>query len=658
MHAGRDRDRPRPRARASRRRTCRTCSTASTAPTPRGARPGSGPRPGHRRAGRGDPRGHGERGDRRGRRRGVDPFDPAQRPVAGRSLAGPRGLTAPGPTAPRVRAGHSAPCDARGEWRAPMAVHRLPVTVQPEPSTPAGPRCSRSARGASPGRSCSSLLLVTAAVRCSPRAPARWSAWSGWVSRSTVRRLVAEARRARGDRRARAAQALPAVPPGPDARVHLLGLPGAAHHDRRGDGRGHHEGLRHPAASAGWAWLGLVQDVFAALVLVGRRDRVRHPQGASAPTGSRARTCGRPTTSCFWIAGIIVTLYVIKATSIAATGAGPETAAWMPISNALSNAVRRPLAHRAGRRPRRGAVGAHRADPGLPRLHPQVEAPAHLRQRAERVLLEHPRARPAPARRRSTWRSSRRATLVLGAGTLEDLTWKEILDTYSCTECGRCQNVCPAWNTGKPLSPKLLIMNLRDHAFEQGEKLLAAKRAKVVATARRRLAAGREGRPESRHRRRRGHLVLRDLRRVHAGVPGEHRARRPHRGHAAEPGPGRVAVPAGGRRAASQPGVVEQPVGPAAVPARGVGEGPGRRADRRARHGGRGPARVPLLGGLRGFVRRTREEDHPGARAGAGRRRACRSASSGRTSCARATRRAGWATSTCSRRSPSRTSRR
>jgi Fe-S oxidoreductase len=63
----------------------------------------------------------------------------------------------------------------------------------------------------------------------------------------------------------------------------------------------------------------------------------------------------------------------------------------------------------------------------------------------------------------------------LGAATLPDLTWKETLDLYSCTECGRCQDVCPAWNTGKPLSPKLLVMNLRDHLFEEGPRLLDAK---------------------------------------------------------------------------------------------------------------------------------------------------------------------------------------
>ena len=64
---------------------------------------------------------------------------------------------------------------------------------------------------------------------------------------------------------------------------------------------------------------------------------------------------------------------------------------------------------------------------------------------------------------------------ALGAATLQDLTQKQILDTFTCTECGRCQDVCPAWNTGKPLSPKLLIMNLRDHVFEQGERILDAQ---------------------------------------------------------------------------------------------------------------------------------------------------------------------------------------
>ncbi|WP_084541432.1 (Fe-S)-binding protein, partial [Nocardioides alkalitolerans] len=54
---------------------------------------------------------------------------------------------------------------------------------------------------------------------------------------------------------------------------------------------------------------------------------------------------------------------------------------------------------------------------------------------------------------------------TLGVGKLEDFSWKGILDFTTCTECGRCQSQCPAWNTEKPLSPKLLIMGLRDHAY-------------------------------------------------------------------------------------------------------------------------------------------------------------------------------------------------
>jgi Fe-S oxidoreductase len=54
---------------------------------------------------------------------------------------------------------------------------------------------------------------------------------------------------------------------------------------------------------------------------------------------------------------------------------------------------------------------------------------------------------------------------VFGLGTRADISWKGLLDMTSCTECGRCQSQCPAWHTEKPLSPKLLIMAMRDHAM-------------------------------------------------------------------------------------------------------------------------------------------------------------------------------------------------
>jgi Fe-S oxidoreductase len=62
---------------------------------------------------------------------------------------------------------------------------------------------------------------------------------------------------------------------------------------------------------------------------------------------------------------------------------------------------------------------------------------------------------------------------VFGIGKIEDLSWKGMLDLATCTECGRCQSQCPAWATGKPLSPKMIILELRDHAFAKAPYLLA-----------------------------------------------------------------------------------------------------------------------------------------------------------------------------------------
>ena len=66
-------------------------------------------------------------------------------------------------------------------------------------------------------------------------------------------------------------------------------------------------------------------------------------------------------------------------------------------------------------------------------------------------------------------------TDVFGIGKIEDMTWKGLLDLGTCTECGRCQSQCPAWATGKPLSPKQIILDLRDHAFAKAPYLLATE---------------------------------------------------------------------------------------------------------------------------------------------------------------------------------------
>ncbi|MEO7118519.1 MAG: (Fe-S)-binding protein [Candidatus Limnocylindrales bacterium] len=57
-------------------------------------------------------------------------------------------------------------------------------------------------------------------------------------------------------------------------------------------------------------------------------------------------------------------------------------------------------------------------------------------------------------------------TARFGIKTIEDLGWKDLLDGFTCTECGRCQDACPAWATGKPLNPKTMIMGLRELSVE------------------------------------------------------------------------------------------------------------------------------------------------------------------------------------------------
>ena len=62
-------------------------------------------------------------------------------------------------------------------------------------------------------------------------------------------------------------------------------------------------------------------------------------------------------------------------------------------------------------------------------------------------------------------------TETLGAGKIEEFTWKQLLDCYACAHCGRCQVSCPAFLSGKPLSPKKLILDLQEHLLEEGKLL-------------------------------------------------------------------------------------------------------------------------------------------------------------------------------------------
>ena len=60
---------------------------------------------------------------------------------------------------------------------------------------------------------------------------------------------------------------------------------------------------------------------------------------------------------------------------------------------------------------------------------------------------------------------------VFGSNDVTTLSWRNLLESYTCTECGRCTSVCPANMTGKKLSPRKVMMDIRDRAEEVGDKI-------------------------------------------------------------------------------------------------------------------------------------------------------------------------------------------
>jgi Fe-S oxidoreductase len=66
---------------------------------------------------------------------------------------------------------------------------------------------------------------------------------------------------------------------------------------------------------------------------------------------------------------------------------------------------------------------------------------------------------------------------TFGAANIRDFSWKQLLDGYTCTECGRCSDNCPALATGKTLDPQKIVLDIRDQLLREGPKLLADAKA-------------------------------------------------------------------------------------------------------------------------------------------------------------------------------------
>jgi Fe-S oxidoreductase len=218
--------------------------------------------------------------------------------------------------------------------------------------------------------------------------------------------------------------------------------------------------------------LGLVQDVFAVLVVagIGMAVFIRKIQRPERFKGSHLEEADF---ILLMIMGIILTLLALNAAKIA-LGINESPKAWTPVSNLVAQ-IFEAMSRGAVNRFEHLFLWSHiLLILGFLAYIPYSKH-LHIFVSEINVFFANTRARGHLEPLHIDLESAEGEDVRLGAATVEDLTWKEILDTYSCTECGRCQDVCPAWNTGKPLSPKLIVMNLRDHLFEHGPQILGAR---------------------------------------------------------------------------------------------------------------------------------------------------------------------------------------
>ena len=216
------------------------------------------------------------------------------------------------------------------------------------------------------------------------------------------------------------------------------------------------------APIGGESWIAFLQDIFAlfvyaALVMAAYQRAVLKPRRFAGSNAADA-----------WliyvlVAAVVTTMLFEKACRIVLAG---HWTAWQPVSGAIASALAA-----LGLSPTAAGVGidifywAHICSvlafliyiPGSKHRHMFLAIPnIFLRNRNSKGQLD-------PVGSESG---------TVGISDIDQFNWKHRLDLVSCTECGRCQEACPANAAGLPLSPKKVIMNLRDHmlAREDGEQ--------------------------------------------------------------------------------------------------------------------------------------------------------------------------------------------
>ena len=167
------------------------------------------------------------------------------------------------------------------------------------------------------------------------------------------------------------------------------------------------------------------------------------------------------------IAGIVLTLFLWHASQIA-LGSNDYPSSWAPISSRLAHLLGGPALPFV----ERAAVWAHVLIILSFLVYLPYSKHLHIVSAAINVYFGRTRSRgrlePIDFEKPET-------EVRFGSARVTDMTWKQMVDTMSCTECGRCQDVCPAYATGKALSPKLLIMAIRDQLMDEGPRALEGK---------------------------------------------------------------------------------------------------------------------------------------------------------------------------------------
>jgi Fe-S oxidoreductase len=213
-------------------------------------------------------------------------------------------------------------------------------------------------------------------------------------------------------------------------------------------------------------WFAFLVDLFCLLVLVGVAGAfwIRKVQKPERFRGSHK---GEAELILLWIAGIVLSLLLWHASRIA-LGLNEYPARWSPLANTISSLFGTGTSTEALERV---LVWAHLLLVlGFLAYLPHSKH-LHIMTAAVNVWFGRTRARGRLEPLDFTVEDE--AAMRFGSNTIADMTWKQMVDTMSCTECGRCQDVCPAYATGKELSPKLLIMGLRDQLFAEGANLLS-----------------------------------------------------------------------------------------------------------------------------------------------------------------------------------------